>query len=111
MSEPEIACSLGAERQRERADATRARIFARADQTEEMPEGYGFRFPVSAGLLSTITDFILQERECCPFFGFELAFEPGRGSMWLRLRGPDGSKQFVQQWAAQSSGTPKGAEQ
>jgi hypothetical protein len=40
-----------------------------------------------------LTAFIVAERACCPFFTFELAFGPG--GILLRVRGPEGTKQFV----------------
>ncbi|MBI4409686.1 MAG: hypothetical protein HY561_08265 [Gemmatimonadetes bacterium] len=39
-------------------------------------------------------EFILFERGCCPFLRFELEFEPG-GPLWLRIRGPEGAKEFI----------------
>ncbi len=40
-------------------------------------------------------EFITAERECCPFFRFELIVEPDDGPVWLRLRGSDEVKAFV----------------
>jgi hypothetical protein len=34
-------------------------------------------------------------RLACPFFRFQLVFEPGGGEILLRVRGPEGTKQFV----------------
>jgi hypothetical protein len=42
-------------------------------------------------------EFIAVERKCCPFFAFELVFEPQEGPMWLRLKGPEGVKSFIKQ--------------
>jgi hypothetical protein len=39
--------------------------------------------------------FIAVEKECCPFFTFELALEPNDGPVWLRLRGSAEIKAFV----------------
>jgi len=40
-------------------------------------------------------EFITLERLCCPFFEFELIAEKADGSMWLRLKGGDGVKDFI----------------
>jgi hypothetical protein len=32
---------------------------------------------------------------CCPFFTFELTFEPDSGPIWLRVRGQEGVKEFI----------------
>jgi hypothetical protein len=34
-----------------------------------------------------VVTFIAEERACCPFFTFELQYEPNLGPIWLRLRG------------------------
>ena len=34
-------------------------------------------------------------RLACPFFRFELVFEPGGGEILLHVRGPECTKQFV----------------
>ena len=44
-----------------------------------------------------LLDFIVFERACCPFFTFELTFEPDSGPIWLRLRGQEGVKEFIKQ--------------
>jgi hypothetical protein len=38
---------------------------------------------------------VVAERSCCPFFRFELVFEPGGGEILLRVSGPEGTKQFI----------------
>jgi hypothetical protein len=35
------------------------------------------------------------KRECCRFFTFELRFEPDLGSISFRMRGPEGTKEFL----------------
>ena len=37
----------------------------------------------------------MVERDCCAFFTFELMFQPQHGPISLRLRGPDGVKDFM----------------
>jgi hypothetical protein len=33
-----------------------------------------------------LVGFVISERECCPFFSFEVLFEPGGGPISLRVR-------------------------
>jgi hypothetical protein len=35
------------------------------------------------------------ERLCCPFFDIEVRMEREGGSVWLRLTGREGTKQFI----------------
>jgi len=68
----------------------------------ELPDGYALRFSGDDAVAGGLLRFISDERVCCSFFTFELAFftfelafEPQHGPIWLRLRGPDGTKGLV----------------
>jgi hypothetical protein len=53
----------------------------------ELDDGYEFEFPGDRATLQLLTEWAIQERECCPFFEITLRLEPGRGAAWLRLTG------------------------
>lgn len=90
-----IACTLSGS-ERTRRQGTAAEILGQARRMEELPDGYSFAFPGSAEWGSRLIDFINSERVCCRFFTFELVFEPNLGQIWLRVRGPEGVKEFVE---------------
>ena len=90
-----IACSLSPEEQAARGEELTNGIFKAVEQVRELADGYAFRFPGEAGRVAQLTEFILTERACCPFFTFELTFEPNSGPIWLRLRGGAGVKEFI----------------
>jgi hypothetical protein len=90
-----IACThSGSERTRRQGAA--AEILGQAQQVEELADGYSFGFPGSAEWGNRLVDFINSERVCCRFFAFELVFEPNLGQIWLKVRGPEGVKEFVE---------------
>jgi hypothetical protein len=62
----------------------------------ELDDGYEFEFPGDRTTIQMLTEWAIQERECCPFFEINLRFEPGRGSAWLRLSGRKGTKAFIE---------------
>ena len=62
----------------------------------ELKDGYEFRFPSNARTIAMLAEWIEQERRCCPFFEVELRFEREKGPVWMRLTGPEGTKQFIQ---------------
>lgn len=95
VSTAPIACTLSAPEQRERREALGEGLFGGVEQVWELNNGYAFRFPGDADQATEILRFIAAERECCPFFTFELLFEPDRGPLWLRVRGPEGAKAFI----------------
>lgn len=90
-----IVCTLsGAEQTDRRQEATR-KLFAGCWRVGELEDGYVFEFPGDNDRVEALTRFIMAERECCTFFTFELTFEPGRGPVHLRMRGPRDTKEFI----------------
>jgi hypothetical protein len=60
-----------------------------------LADGYAFRFPGNAAMARRLIDYIIAERDCCPFFTFTLVAEPDNGPFWLHLQGPEGAKEAV----------------
>ncbi len=90
-----IACTLPEDELAERLEGVGADIIGGVEESIELPDGYELRFPGSAEWAAKLTQFIANERACCSFFAFELVFEPNEGPIWLRLRGPEGAKEFM----------------
>lgn len=65
-------------------------------EVKELPDGYGFRFTADQSTILLVSEFIARERLCCPFFTLELVAEREDGPLWLRLRGRDGVKKFIE---------------
>ncbi|MDQ2805973.1 MAG: hypothetical protein M3Z04_03495 [Chloroflexota bacterium] len=91
-----IACSLTDTALAERQKQLILALFNVIQQVQELADGYAFQFASDRNTVARLTEFISVERECCPFFAFELIFEPNRGPLWLRLRGGAGVKEFIQ---------------
>jgi arsenate reductase len=72
------------------------RLFAQAKTMHELPDGVAFELPNDADTLTQATQFIADERRCCPFLRFTLDLEPDGGPLWLRLSGREGVKPFLQ---------------
>jgi hypothetical protein len=92
-----IACRLSEAEQAAREEELAKDIFSNCREVAELAEGYAFRFPGDGDWAAKLVEFIGFERKCCPFFTFELVFEPQEGPMWLRLTGPEGVKSFIEQ--------------
>ena len=90
-----VACTLSAAELRARGEDVVGPLFARVRRVEETPDGYCFAFPAEAEGVRDLLEFILSERDCCPFFTFELGFPSPHESVWLTLRGGEGVKEFV----------------
>src|SRR2546421_12571114 len=92
-----IACSLSQPDLAQRRGELAADIFKNMQQVQELADGYALRYPGDTDWATKLVDFIVFERACCPFFTFELTFEPDSGPIWLRLRGQEGVKEFIKQ--------------
>lgn len=90
-----ITCSLTAPERQAREQVLQREVFSGIQEVRELPDGYALRYPGDAAWVDTLAGFIRFERECCPFFTFELRCAPERGPLWLWLRGPEGVKAFV----------------
>jgi hypothetical protein len=62
-------------------------------ERQELSNGYSFRF--DADQLEHVAHFVANERKCCPFLSFALELMPGGGPLWLRLTGPEGTREFL----------------
>jgi hypothetical protein len=90
-----LACTLiGSEQVTRREEV--GELFKDVLKVNELADGYALCFPGSDGWANKLVQFITFERGCCPFFTFELAFEPEQGPIWLHLRGPEGVKAMIE---------------
>lgn len=93
---PPLACAPGVIPDAERPAhfALIRTLFAEAAEAREsLPDGYAFRFPADA--LEPLGRFFLNERKCCPFLAFSLEVSPARGPVWLRITGPEGTRELL----------------
>lgn len=90
-----IACHLSGPEQQSRRLQIASDIFKDLEQVDELPDGYSFCFPGGEEVAARLLEFIAFERKCCPFMTFELVFESGQDQIQLRLRGPEGAKEFI----------------
>jgi hypothetical protein len=80
-----IACNLTGVERVNRGKEVQL-LFQQVEQVRELDDGYAFRFPGDDAWATRLVAFTLTERRCCPFFTFEMVFEPDAGPIWLHLR-------------------------
>ena len=96
-----LACLLTGEDLTARGEVVRP-LMASYQQLQELEDGYAFQFPGESDWIQRVVTFVAEERECCPFFTFELHYEPNLGPIWLRLRGSAEIKAVLRdQWLTQ----------
>ncbi|HEX2163460.1 MAG TPA: hypothetical protein VHM02_05885 [Thermoanaerobaculia bacterium] len=79
--------------EREAHAALGARLFADAEERRDLPDGLALRFPAAA--LADVARFVDNERRCCPFVAFAIELAPDGGPLWLRLTGPEGTREVL----------------
>jgi hypothetical protein len=104
MPENPVACNLSQEDLARRRDEIVVPLFSARQEAQELPDGYALRFPGDEVWATRLLALIALERSCCPFFTFELVFEPQQGPLWLCLRGPTGTKEVVAEMLASIPG-------
>ena len=96
-----LACLLTGEDLAARGEVVRP-LIASYQKMQELEDGYAFQFPGESEWIQRVVMFIAEERECCPFFTFELQFEPNLGPIWLSLRGSADIKALLHdEWLTQ----------
>ncbi|MGH8675655.1 MAG: hypothetical protein ACREVG_15260 [Burkholderiales bacterium] len=93
---PPLACVPGAIAAADRAAhfALVRELFERqALDKIEVQGGYRCRFPPAS--FEALSRFVSNERRCCPFLAFEITVEPADGVVWLKLTGPEGTRDFL----------------
>jgi hypothetical protein len=94
---PRLACIPSAIPQQDRqghAQLARELFDRLALERKTLPTGYAVRF--SADSLQQVARFVANERRCCPFLSFALELEPADGPLWLRMSGPEGSREVLE---------------
>jgi len=91
-----IACQMVGDDLPQRRQEMLTTIWPLVQERAELEDGYAFRFPGADKIARQLLDFIIVERQCCPFFQIELAFTPENGPTWLRLRGGEEVKRFLE---------------
>jgi hypothetical protein len=95
-----VACTLTAEELPARRERL-ARIGREIEHVEERENGYTYRFATDA-ILMDLMEIVKAERLCCPFLRFSIVLEPGNGSLWIEISGPEGTKEFLSSFFAES---------
>ena len=92
-----LLCNLAAMTPTQRAqyETQKQRLREAIEETQELPNGYAFRFASAPNLLIDIAQFMEGERHCCPFYTFTVEAAPSNGPVWLRITGPQESKTFI----------------
>ncbi len=90
-----IACSLQNKALAARKEKLQQLIFSKAEEVIELEEVLRFTFPSSERFSLQLIKFINAERQCCPFFTFQVTFMPEGGATLLEVGGSRQAKEAV----------------
>jgi hypothetical protein len=93
-----LACDFGAmdAEQRERYRALRQLLSADFMEARDLENGYAFRHSSDAGVLVALAEYVSLERLCCLFFDFAIEVGCEGGEVWLRMTGPEGAREILE---------------
>ena len=94
---PELACvpsAIPAAARQGHFALARELFGVRAAERIALPNGYAIRF--SADAFESVARFVANERKCCPFVSFEIALTHEAGPLWLRMTGPEGTRDILE---------------
>ncbi len=95
-SNTELVCTLTSAEFLERKNALQKEIFSQVRRAEELDDGYRFYFTdADDQLLPSLFQYILAEKECCPFFRHVATIEPHNGGIIWEVSGSGGAKEIL----------------
>lgn len=71
------------------------KLLATRKELLETSNGYEFQFSPTAISIAELSDWIVAENKCCPFFNFHIDLENEGHLLCLRLTGEEGIKSFI----------------
>ena len=96
--DPVIACTLPEPERRARRHELRRGFARRITGARELEDGVAFRFALDAETEAQVRAFAEFESGCCAFAEFDTRRDEANGVLWLDVRGPEGTKEFVSAW-------------
>ena len=85
-SEEPLVCLLTGPEQAERKETLQKEIFSHVKKVEEMKTGYLFYFKYDEKFLMKMTDYVIAENNCCPFFTFDIRLH-SKDDVMLKITG------------------------
>lgn len=96
-----LVCTLQGVELAERKEALQKEIFSQLKKVEEIDTGYIFSFDYDEGFLIKMTDYMITENNCCPFFTFEIKLH-SKNDVLLKITGPSEAKKMLKNFLIQS---------
>lgn len=93
-----LSCTLLPAELQDRLDFLKKEVFSKVEKKEVLNDGMIFYFPDSQENTKMVMDFIAFERQCCPFFKFDLSILPFEKGIALKISGSRAVKEFLESY-------------
>ncbi len=90
----DVACTLTDAKLFERKEKLVKEIFSDVTEIQEIDTGFIFNFKYEENFILKLTDYILAENKCCPFFQFDIRLK-AKNDVLLKITGPPKAKLMV----------------
>jgi len=90
-----LTCELSSAELQQRKTGLLVTVRGHATRVTPRPDGVDLEFPDSPGILADILELVRLEAACCRFLCFELQTGPASAPIRLRLKGPEGTLEFL----------------
>ncbi|MFK7770722.1 MAG: hypothetical protein AB8F94_01235 [Saprospiraceae bacterium] len=90
-----LSCSLTDGELIDRKLELKTKIFSKLKKKVELEDGFVYYFDDEEGLAATITEFMLKEKDCCPFFKFDISILPFEKGIAFQISGSNGVKEML----------------
>ena len=89
-----LLCTLTGPELAKRKTELKKEVFSKIKKAEAIETGYIFSFEFDENFLLKMTDYVITETNCCPFFTFETTFH-AKNDVLLKITGPPEAKQML----------------
>ncbi len=90
-----IYCSLTDEAFRKRIAFLKSEIKGAITEIEDLEDGLLLKFREREGLDAKLTEWIVAERKCCPFFEISLKLLPFQKGIEMQITGEGDAKELI----------------
>ncbi len=90
-----LVCKLTSEEQMKRGELLKKTVFKEYEKLNELPDGVELIYTDGTKYAPLLVEFINSERACCPFFTFNLKFEPNSDKVALTVGGSPRIKEMI----------------
>lgn len=93
-----VQCSLISEDLSIRKEELKKTIFSKVEKRKEDSNGIIFYFNDEPNLLESVLEHMMIERQCCPFFKFDVSILPFNKGFALQISGSEDAIEMVKEY-------------